>query len=219
MSLWISRDLKSFGWSVCWKVTGFNNFYSSKCYNVVPAGCLLCIKKPELLVKQRKSALWFFFLRLLLSFWLVFVTAQIVFFFFFSLPAVHTATKTKWRRGERRVQWSLVIMHTIILLSCGSRYKYVCLFSAVVRPAYLPIFLAKAYLVNVIYFFPYVCACTVNSLSCQIPLGEFEQIVFSIWWKYSGYRYREMASVKMTSKVLEELTDLAFDNFWCGSWV
>lgn len=125
-----------------------------------------------------------FFLRLLLSFWSVFVTAQIVFFFFFfSLPAVHTATKTKWRRGERRVQWSLVITHTIILLSCGSRYKYVCLFSAVVRPAYLPIFFWQKhiFIVNVIYFFPYVCACTVNSLSCQIPLGEFEQIVFSIW--------------------------------------
>lgn len=48
-----------------------------------------------------------------------------------------------------------------------------------------------------------------NSLSCQIPLGEFEQIVFSIWWKYSGYRYRGLASVKVSSNVLEML-DLAF---------
>lgn len=58
-----------------------------------------------------------------------------------------------------------------------------------------------------------MCMCTMNSMSCQIPLGEFEQIVFSIWSKYSGYRYRELASVKMTSNVLEVLTGLTFDNF------
>lgn len=70
-----------------------------------------------------------------------------------------------------------------------------------------------------LYVCVWVCTCTVNSLSCQIPLGEFEQIVFSIWWKYSGYRYRELASVEMTSKVLEVPSNLAFAGFWCGSRV
>lgn len=92
-----------------------------------------------------------------------------------------------------------------------------CLFSYYMWPK--PIWLVIVIFTLCVCVYVCVHMCTVNSLSCQIPLGEFEQIVFSIWWKYSGYRYWELASVKMTSKVLEALACLTFDNFWCGSRV
>lgn len=147
MSIWVRFSRLEKFWFECF-LKSYSllfaqiHFYSSKCDHVVPAGCLLCLIK-KLLCKQRKCALWF--LRLLLPFSWVFVTAQIVFFFhrLFTQPLKQSGG------GEREestvelrnyapiillpvVIWFKVEMSVLLFCSCG-----ICLFYHYLAQAYL----------------------------------------------------------------------------------
>lgn len=152
MSLWLPPQVWGVSaWVLFLKVTACccapsPLFYSWKCDQVVPAGCLQC--------KQKESALYF--LRLMLPFPVGFCqcTNSLILFFFFFPPAVHKATKTKWRRGERRVQWSSE-KYALIILSAVVICRNVCFVSASVEPAifFFPLIIWRKHVWLVIVIF------------------------------------------------------------------